>query len=88
MPLWHEALQHVVPQRGSVEASSAAAAAKAVGGGLDGPAAVAARRAALLGQAAVRRGFGGLGGVGEHIRALREHVALPLRVWPCFAAFL
>ena len=37
------------------------------------------RRAAALGQAALRHGFAGLGGMSEHIRALREHVALPLK---------
>ena len=63
----------------SAEEAAAAAAAAAVGGGLEGPAAVAARRAAALGQAALRHGFAGLGGVSEQIRALREHVALPLQ---------
>ena len=59
--------------------AAAVAAAKAVGGGPAGPAAVAAKRAALLGAAALQRGCSGLGGVAEHMTALREHVALPLQ---------
>ena len=69
--------------------AAAVAAIEAVGGGADGPAAVAARRAAQLGAAALQRGFEDMGGLADHIRTLREHVALPLKArtpgfdWQC-----
>lgn len=67
----------------SAETAAAAAADKALGGGLQGPAALAARRAAALGERAARGGYGKLGGVSEHTKALREHVTLPLKVCTC-----
>ena len=70
------------------EAAAAAAANKALGGGLEGPAAMAAARAAALGARAAREGYGKLGGVSEHIKALREHVTLPLKVRLCLPTML
>lgn len=64
----------------SVEAAAATAAHSALGGGPEGVAAVAAARAASLGARAASDGYSRLGGVSEHIKALREHVALPLKV--------
>ena len=63
--------------------AAAEAAAEAVGGDLDGPAAAAARRAAASGLAASQQGFKGLGGASQHMAALRELVALPLQARPC-----
>ncbi|EIE21729.1 nuclear AAA ATPase [Coccomyxa subellipsoidea C-169] len=40
---------------------------------------MAAARAAALGARAAWEGYGKLGGVSEHIKALREHVTLPLK---------
>ena len=62
--------------------AAAEAAAQALGGDLDGPAAAAARRAAASGLAASREGFKGLGGASQHMAALRELVALPLQASP------
>ncbi|CAL8471781.1 g11323 [Coccomyxa elongata] len=63
----------------SLEAAAAAAADKALGGGLQGPAATAAARAAALGARAARDGYSKLGGVSEYIKSLQEHVTLPLK---------
>ncbi|BDA47155.1 probable ATPase family protein 2 homolog at C-terminar half [Coccomyxa sp. Obi] len=63
----------------SPEDAAAAAADKSLGGGLQGPAATAAARAAALGAKAAREGYSKLGGVSEHIKSLREHVTLPLK---------
>ncbi len=64
----------------SCKDAAAAAADKALGGGLQGPAATAAARAATLGAQAARDGYRKLGGVSEHIKSLQEYVTLPLKV--------
>ena len=72
---------HIHAQVDHVQAA-AEAAAQAVGGDLDRPAAAAARRAAASGLAASWQGFQGLGGASQHMAALRELVALPLQASP------
>ena len=66
--------------------AAADAAAEAVGGGPEGPAAAAARQAAASGLAVSRQGFVGVGGASAHMAALRELVTLPLQarlLYPC-----
>lgn len=65
--------------------AAAEAAAQAVGGDLEAPAASAARRAAANGLAASQQGFEGLGGASNHMAALRELVALPLQASTCLS---
>ena len=63
-----------------VPAQAAAAAAQSIGGGEDGPAAIAACAAAVAGLAAKGEGFSALGGVADQVQQLRDLVGLPLQV--------
>lgn len=65
---------------------AAEAAAEAVGGGPEGPAALAALRAAQMGMLALKgEGLESLGGLSSQVEALRKLVLLPVRV-KCFSS--
>ncbi|KAL0025898.1 hypothetical protein WJX77_000494 [Trebouxia sp. C0004] len=75
------------PERDIVAEARAAAAASDEEEGMEGAAARAAARAASLGLAAASTGYASLGGVDDHVKALRELVTLPLKFPHLFARY-
>ncbi|KAA6418217.1 MAG: Cam interacting protein [Trebouxia sp. A1-2] len=75
------------PERDIVAEARAAAAASDEEEGVEGAAARAAARAASLGLAAASTGYASLGGVDDHVKALRELVTLPLKFPHLFARY-
>ncbi|KAL0050804.1 hypothetical protein WJX82_007459 [Trebouxia sp. C0006] len=75
------------PERDIVAEARAAAAASDEEEGMEGVAAQAAARAASLGLAAASTGYASLGGVDDHVKALRQLVTLPLKFPHLFARY-